>query len=47
VKAMMATALKMAEVPMDKKTEYKLVIKSVSAKQRPRRPTPAKAKAKK
>lgn len=38
VKAMMATAMKMAEVPFDKKTEYKLVIKSVSAKQRPRRP---------
>ena len=37
VKAMMATAMKMAEVPFDKKTEYKLVIKSVSAKQRPRR----------
>ena len=37
VKAMMALALKMAEVPMDPKAEYKLVIKSVSAKQRPRR----------
>jgi hypothetical protein len=47
VKAMMATASKMAEVPFDKKTEYKLVIKSVSAKQRPRRPTPAKTKIKK
>ena len=47
VKAMMATALKMAEVPMDKKTEYKLVIKSVSAKQRPRRPPPAKTKIRK
>ena len=47
VKAMMATALKMAEVPMDKKTQYKLVIKSVSAKQRPRRPAPAKTKVKK
>ena len=47
VKAMMAAALKMAEVPMDKKTEYKLVIKSVSAKQRPRRPPPAKTKRKK
>jgi hypothetical protein len=44
VKAMMATALKMAKVPMDKKAEYKLVIKSVSAKQRPRRPAPAPAK---
>jgi hypothetical protein len=47
VKAIMATALKMAKVPMDKKTEYKLVIKSISAKQRPRRPPPAKAKPKK
>ena len=37
VKAMMATAMKLANVPFDKKTEYKLVIKSVSAKQRPRR----------
>jgi hypothetical protein len=45
VKAMMATALEMAKVPIDKKTEYKLVIKSVSAKQRPRRPAPAKKKA--
>ena len=46
VKAMMATASKLAEVPFDKKTEYKLVIKSVSAKQRPRRPPPAKTKKK-
>jgi hypothetical protein len=47
VKAMMATALKMAEVPIDKTMEYKLVIKSVSAKQRPRRPPAVKAKRKK
>jgi hypothetical protein len=47
VKAMMATAMKMAKVPFDEKTEYKLIIKSVSAKQRPRRPPPAKAKARK
>ena len=47
VKAMMATASKMAEVPFDNKTEYKLVIKSVSAKQRPRRPPPPKTKKKK
>jgi hypothetical protein len=46
VKAMMTTALKLAKVPMDKKTQYKLVIKSVSAKQRPRRPPPARAKVK-
>jgi hypothetical protein len=38
VKAMMATAIKIAKVPFDDKTEYKLIIKSVSAKQRPRRP---------
>ncbi len=44
VKAMMATAMKMAKVPFDKKAEYKLVIKSISAKQRPRRPPPVKAK---
>jgi len=44
VKAMMATAMKMAKVPFDEKTEYKLVIKSVSAKQRPRRPPVAKVK---
>jgi hypothetical protein len=47
VKAMMATALKMAKVPMDKRAAYKLVIKSISPKQRPRRPPPDKAKAKK
>jgi hypothetical protein len=38
VKAMMATAMRMAKAPFDEKAEYKLVIKSVSAKQRPRRP---------
>ena len=37
VKAMMATAIKMAKVPFDETTKYKLVIKSVSEKQRPRR----------
>jgi hypothetical protein len=47
VRAIMVTALKMAEVPMDKKMEYKLVIKSISPKQRPRRPPPPKSKAKK
>jgi hypothetical protein len=47
VKALMTTALEMAAVPIDKKGQYKLVIKSVSAKQRPRRPDPAKAKGKK
>jgi len=44
VKAMMATAMKMVKVPFDMKAEYKLVIKSISAKQRPRRPTPVKTK---
>jgi hypothetical protein len=44
VKAMMATAMKMAKVPFDKKAEYKLVIKSISARQRPRRPPQVKAK---
>jgi hypothetical protein len=47
VKAMMATAMKTAKVPFDKKVEYKLVIRSVSARQRPRRPLPARAKPKK
>ncbi len=47
VKAMMAKAMEMAEVPFDKKTKYRLVIKSVSAKQRPRRPDAGKAKRKK
>ena len=43
VKAMMATAMKMAKVPFDETTKYKLVIKSVSEKQRPRQP-PVKSK---
>jgi len=43
VKAMMATAMKMAKVPFDKKAEYELIIKSVSAKQMPRRPPAVKA----
>jgi hypothetical protein len=47
VKAMMALALKMAEVPMDKKAEYRLVIKSVSPKQRSRRPLDERLKRKK
>jgi hypothetical protein len=44
VKAMMTTAMKMAKVPFDEKTEHKMLIKSVSAKQRPRRLAPVKAK---
>jgi hypothetical protein len=47
VKAMMATAMKMAKVPFDETTKYKMVIKSVSAKQRPRRPLVATKKTKK
>ena len=47
VKAMMTLALKMAEVPMDKKAEYRLVIKSVSPKQRSRRPLDERLKRKK
>jgi hypothetical protein len=47
VKAIMATALKMADVPMNKKAEYKLVIKSISPKQRSRQPPPPKTKLKK
>jgi hypothetical protein len=43
VKAMMTKATEMAAVPFDQKTKYRLVIKSVSAKQRPRRPPPVKA----
>ena len=46
VKAMMTTAMDMAKVPFDKDTKYKLVIKSVSAKQRPRRPASSKVKKK-
>ena len=47
VKAMMTLALKMAEMPMDKKAAYRLVIKSVSPKQRSRRPPDEKLKRKK
>lgn len=38
VQALMAEALATAKVPLDPKTPYRLIIKSVSAKQRPRRP---------
>ena len=47
VKAMMATAMKMAEVAFDETVKYKLVIKSISEKQRPRRPPVAMKKTKK
>jgi hypothetical protein len=38
VKALMTEALRTAKVPLDPATPYRLIIKSVSAKQRPRRP---------
>lgn len=38
VKALMAEALKRSPKPFDKKAPHRLIIKSVSAKQRPRRP---------
>jgi hypothetical protein len=38
VRALMAEALATAKVPLDPKTPYRLIIKSISAKQRPRRP---------
>jgi hypothetical protein len=38
VKALMKQALEIAPQPLDKKARRRLVIKSVSAKQRPRRP---------
>ena len=39
VKALMMQAIKHAPVPFDSKAPGRLIIKSVSAKQRPRRPT--------
>jgi hypothetical protein len=47
VKAMMATAIKMAKVPFDEATEYKMVIKSISARKRPRQPLVEKKRTKK
>ena len=38
VKKLMALALKSAEKPLDSKQRRRLIIKSISAKQRPRRP---------
>jgi hypothetical protein len=38
VKALMAEALATAKVPFDPATAYRLIIKSISAKKRPRRP---------
>ena len=42
VQAMIATALAHAPVPLDPKARGRLVIKSISAKQRPRRPAKTK-----
>jgi hypothetical protein len=39
VKTLMAHAVKRAKVPFDPKSAGRLIIKSISAKQRPRRPT--------
>jgi hypothetical protein len=41
VRALMARALERARTPVDKAQPSRIVIKSVSAKQRPRRPVPA------
>ena len=41
VRALMKVALERAKTPIDPKGEHRLVIKSVSAKQRPRRPATA------
>ena len=38
VMSLMAACLKIADPPLDPKQKYRLIIKSVSAKQRPRRP---------
>lgn len=38
IQALMAEALATAKVALDPKTPYRLIIKSISAKQRPRRP---------
>jgi len=45
VRALMAAALERAKVPMDPRGAHQLVIRSVSAKQRPRRAAAAKKKA--
>ena len=38
VRALMNQCLKIADPPLDAKQKYRLIIKSISAKQRPRRP---------
>jgi hypothetical protein len=44
VRALMHEALARADVPFDWRAKRRIVIKSISAKQRPRRPRPAAAK---
>ena len=44
VRALMREALARADVPFDRRAKRRIVIKSISAKQRPRRPRPAAAK---
>ena len=38
IRALMDACLKSADPPLDPKQKYRLIIKSISAKQRPRRP---------
>jgi hypothetical protein len=46
VRALMDEAVARAAVPFDPRSQHRLIIKSVSAKQRPRRPSKAAARAK-
>jgi hypothetical protein len=46
VKALMHEATERAKLPFDANGRHRLIIKSISAKQKPRRPTPKAAKAK-
>jgi hypothetical protein len=41
VRALMQQAVERAKVPLDPRNKHRLIIKSISAKQRPRRPTEA------
>jgi hypothetical protein len=45
VRALMNEALARADVPFDRRAKRRIVIKSIAAKQRPRRPRPTVAKA--
>jgi len=44
VRALIAVALKRADVPIKKNSRCRIVIRAISRKQRPRRPLPAKAR---